>query len=97
MGVPVITLRGDRHSARVGASLLTRVGLEDAIAESIPAYIELATAWARDLPKLTELRRTLRNRMAASPLCDAPGFARQMEAAYQNMWSEYCARVGVKG
>ncbi len=96
MGVPVITLRGDRHSARVGASLLTRVGLEEAIADSTPAYVDLAAAWATDVPRLAELRRTLRVRMAGSPLCDAAGFARTIEAAYEAMWRDYCVAAGSK-
>ena len=35
MGVAVVTLQGDRHSARVGASLLTQAGMTDWIADSI--------------------------------------------------------------
>lgn len=91
MGVPVITLLGDRHAGRVGASLLTRIGLTELIAASAEAYVDIAAALANDVPRLSELRRTLRARMAASPLCAAPAFAQKMEALYRGIWERYCA------
>ena len=90
MGVPVVTLRGDRHAGRVGASLLTQVGLSDLIADSTEAYVEMAVALTSDPARLCELRQSLRPRMAASPLCDAPAFARKVEAAYRTMWRRWC-------
>jgi protein O-GlcNAc transferase len=90
MGVPVVTLRGDRHAGRVGASLLTQIGLSDLIADSKQAYLETAVALADDFARLDKLRYALRPRMAASPLCDAPAFARKIEAAYRTMWQRWC-------
>src|SRR5262245_63142495 len=75
MGVPVITLRGDRHAGRVGASLLTQIGLTDLIANSIEEYVEIALALAGNSGRLDDLRRTLRPRMKASPMCDQGAFA----------------------
>jgi protein O-GlcNAc transferase len=91
MGVPVVTLRGDRHAGRVGASLFTTVGLSDLIAGSVEDYLEIAVALAGDPARLTTLRGSLRPRVAASELCDAPGFARKVEAAYRIMWRRWCA------
>ena len=82
MGVPVIALAGRVHAARVGASLLTHVGLPEFIAATPEAYVAAAVAAARDLPRLAETRRTLRERMRTSPLCDAVGFTRRLEAAF---------------
>jgi predicted O-linked N-acetylglucosamine transferase (SPINDLY family) len=90
MGVPVITLRGHRHAGRVGASLLTQVGLTDLIANSIEEYVELALALAGNPGRLDALRRTLRRRMAASTLCDEGAFASKMEAAFRTMWQHWC-------
>ena len=91
MGVPVITLGGDRHSGRVGASILTRVSLADLVAETEADYVEMAVALANDLDRLSAMRRDLRSRMQMSPLCDAHTFARDVEAAYREMWRRVCA------
>jgi protein O-GlcNAc transferase len=90
MGVPVVTLRGDRHAGRVGASLLTQIGLTDLIASSIDEYVEIAAALVDNPGRLDELRRALRPLMAASPLCDEGAFARKMEAAFRTMWQQWC-------
>ncbi|MHA1113518.1 MAG: O-linked N-acetylglucosamine transferase family protein [Alphaproteobacteria bacterium] len=86
MGVPVVTLASDRHAGRVGASLLARLGLTDLVAEDADAYVALAAALAADEARRVSLRTDLRDRMAASPLCDSPGFARRIETAYRDMW-----------
>ena len=90
MGVPVVTLRGDRHGGRVGASLLSQIDLTDLIANSVEEYVEIALTLANNPGRLEELRRSLRPRMAASPLCDGPAFARKMEAALRAMWQHWC-------
>jgi predicted O-linked N-acetylglucosamine transferase (SPINDLY family) len=83
MGVPVVTVLGDRHAGRVGASLLMQVGLSEWVATSAEHYIELARTLASDRDHLSLLRRTMRARMSISSLCDARSFARKMEATYR--------------
>ncbi len=90
MGVPVVTLAGDRHAGRVGASLLTRVGLAELIADDVDAYVATAVALARDTQRLATLRAGLRARCAAT-LGDAAQFARDVESAYRTTWREWCA------
>ena len=85
MGVPVIALAGNVHAARVGASLMAHVGLPDLVATTPDDYVAKAAALASDLPKLSELRRTLRETMHRSPLCDAAKFTRELEDAYEAM------------
>ncbi len=96
LGVPVITLCGACHAARVGASLLTAVGLTDLIAETSDGYIETAAGLAKNIDRLKALRKDLRPRMAASPLCDGETFARSMEAAYRDMWQCWCAKTATE-
>lgn len=92
MGVPVLTVRGDRHAARVGGSLLAQVGLDSFVTESRGDYIARAAALAAAPAELAAIRENLRARMAGSPLCDAAAFARDIEAAYRTMWRDWCAK-----
>lgn len=94
MGVPVVTLAGDRHAARVGASLLTRVGLADLVATTAEAYVEAAARLAADQAGLARLRAELRGRMAGSALCDAVRFTGNLEHAYRTMWRDWCRAGG---
>ncbi len=89
-GVPVLTLASRPGVGRLGAMLLTPVGLTDWIAATPDAYVERAIAAAADLPALAALRAELRPRVAASGLGDAPGLARAFEAAYRQLWVEWC-------
>ena len=91
MGVPVVTLAGDRHAARVGASILGRLGLTDLVSATPAAYTECAVALAGDAERRQELRRDLRAMMAASGLTDGPAFTAKLEDAYRTMVRERCA------
>jgi protein O-GlcNAc transferase len=91
MGVPVVTLAGQTAIGRGGKSILSNLGLPELIAETPEEYVEIAVKLSSDLPRLAELRRTLRQRMQASPLMDAPSFARNVEAAYRQMWRRWCS------
>ena len=86
MGVPAVMLGGESYVQRYGGSALIALGLEDLIARTPDAYVETAVRWATDPARLTALRRTLRERLRASALCDAAGFTRRLETAYRGMW-----------
>jgi predicted O-linked N-acetylglucosamine transferase (SPINDLY family) len=90
MGVPVITLAGQTAVGRGGVSVLRNIGLPELIAQTKQQYIQIASDLAGDLPRLAELRGSLRPRMRASPLMDAPRFARNIEAVYRKIWQEWC-------
>jgi protein O-GlcNAc transferase len=90
MGVPVVTLAGKTHVARVGVSLLTHLGATDWIAATPDEYLAKACALAADRPRLAEIRAGLRQRMSASSLCDATGFTRGLETTYREL---VCSRA----
>jgi protein O-GlcNAc transferase len=100
LGIPVVTLVGPTPVARAGLSLLTNLGLPELVARTREQFVSIAVALADDLPRLCELRATLRGRMQASPLMDARRFARMVEAAYREMWTRWCVKqapVGAAG
>jgi protein O-GlcNAc transferase len=91
MGVPVVTLAGNRHAGRVGASIVRRLGMAELIAATPDDYVEIAVRLAADPGRLAALRGELRERFRASPLHDSRGLARDIEAAYRTMWQRWCA------
>ena len=93
MGVPVVSLAGKTAVGRAGLSILSNVGLPELVANTPEEYVHLAIRLANDLPRLKDLRSTLRQRMQASPLMDAPRFARNVEAAYRQMWRNWCEQA----
>ncbi len=92
MGVPVVSRSGRSGASRSGISLLTNAGLAQLVADSWESYVDIALSLATDLPALAQLRATLRERLRASPLLDAEGFTRDLEALYRDAWRRWCAR-----
>lgn len=90
MGVPVITLMGDRHASRVGASLLEAVGFSAGIAKTPEEYVTTAKLMAEHRGILKTTRRTLRDTVCRSPLCDNKAHARTLEDAFRATWQIWC-------
>ena len=91
MGVPVVTLAGDRHSSRVGASLLSAVGHPEWIASKPSDYIRIAADLAADARRLRALRTGLREEMMRSPILDHGTHARLFGEAIRSCWAAWCA------
>lgn len=90
MEVPVVTLTGQTFCGRHSTSHLSNVGLSELVTTTPEEYMGVALALARDPERLRVLRQGLRERMAASPLCDAKGYTEDLETAYREMWRKYC-------
>ncbi|MBF0357117.1 MAG: tetratricopeptide repeat protein [Magnetococcales bacterium] len=87
MGVPVITLAGQRMISRQGASLLTVIGKEEWIGRSSDEYVEKAVTLAKQGVRESEQRISLHETVINSALCDVEGFVTNLEAAYWQMWN----------
>jgi predicted O-linked N-acetylglucosamine transferase (SPINDLY family) len=90
MGVPVVCLAGDRHAARVSATLLHAIGKPEFIAQSPEEYIALAIRLAQDRTTLEQLRFRLRETMRQSPLLDAEAYAGRFYGALRECWVTWC-------
>ncbi|SFH76722.1 Predicted O-linked N-acetylglucosamine transferase, SPINDLY family [Selenomonas ruminantium] len=88
MGVPVVTLKGNRHGARFGYSFLANLGLQELVAEDAEGYVDIAVKIAGDWELLALLRANLRRMMQASPLMDGDAYMRAMESLYGRLYEE---------
>jgi protein O-GlcNAc transferase len=91
MGVPCVSMTGNTSVSQAGKSILHAADLGELATESPERFVTVASELARDVARLTDLRRTMRDRLLASPLMDHRGFARKLEAAYREMWRAWCA------
>ena len=87
MGVPVVTLAGDRPFSRTSASVLHAAGFPEWVAADRAAYVRIASALAADVPALVRCRSTLRARVSASRLCDERAMVEEFSAALRALWS----------
>jgi predicted O-linked N-acetylglucosamine transferase (SPINDLY family) len=86
MGVPTVTLPGEIFASRHSASHLSNAGYSDWVARDLAGYVAMAVRWASDIDRLAALRETMRARVQASPLCDAPRFGRALGMALRHAW-----------
>ena len=89
MGVPVITLVGERHGSRFGYSILKNIEMEECIAFTKIDYIEKAISLANDTKKLKQWRKILRGKMEKSPLMNGDLYMDSIEQSYIRIYQEY--------
>ena len=93
-GVPLVTLAGTSEIERSGQGCLNVVGLaRELTARSPEQYVQIAADLARNPQKLVEWRNTMRDKLVASPLMAFETRARNLEAAYRDMFQRYCAQA----
>lgn len=90
MGVPFVTLAGDRPAGRSGVSILSNIGLQHLIARDTHQYVGIAKQLVGDPENLRTLRLSMRARLRASPLCDIDRFTRNLESLYRQWWKQWC-------
>jgi predicted O-linked N-acetylglucosamine transferase (SPINDLY family) len=88
MGVPVVSLTGPTHAARMGLSILNAVGLSELVTANQDEYVKRCVELASAPARLQALRAGLRERMAASPLMDGVAFTVGLERLYRRAWAE---------
>ncbi len=81
MGVPVVSLYGERHGSRFGLSMLSNIGLEELAVASYDEYINRAVMLASDWELLAILKKNLRTMMKKSPLMDSEIYLREIQEA----------------
>ena len=92
MGVPVVSLAGRGFVGRIGASMLSRAGLADLVANSTDGYVKAARELAEGPDRLASLRAGMRRRIEHSSLSNGRIFASEMERTYRDLWRQWCRR-----
>ncbi len=95
MGVPVLTLVGKTAAGRAGFSVMRSVDLPELVTETEQEFVERALQLSQDLPKLTALRSTLRERLRTSVAMDGARFAAHFETALRDAWRAWCEQAPV--
>lgn len=90
MGVPVVTLAGDRFVSRIGEAILKTVGHPGWIARDADDYVAIAASLAGDRERLAALKGRLRGELLASPFAQPGRFTRGLEAAFREAWRRWC-------
>jgi protein O-GlcNAc transferase len=85
-GLPVVTCMGGAFPSRVAGSLLHAAGIPELVTGSLADYEALALQLARDPARLADVKSKLAANRAATALCDADAFTRNLEAIYTAMW-----------
>ena len=96
MGVPVITILGDRHCSRVSASILNAVDHLELVAKDEEEFVEVAKNLAHNTGKLVEIKQNLRKKMKQSILCDQKLFTKKFENAILDMINDIKAEENTK-
>jgi predicted O-linked N-acetylglucosamine transferase (SPINDLY family) len=86
MGVPTVTLSGDRHAARVSESLLRAAGHPEWVAPDEASFAELAARLATDRTRLSTLRAGLRDELRGSALLDGAAYGRRFMDGLREAW-----------
>lgn len=91
MGVPVLTLSGDRLLTHQGENLLRRLGMEEWVTADPETYVARAIAAADQVGELRAGRLARHQRFAASSLVDGAALASQLAEAWHGMYAKALA------
>jgi len=89
MGVPVLTLKGDRYLFHFGESINSNLGMKNWIANNYEEYISKAIKFSSDLNELKKIRSTLREMALKSPVFNAVKFGDNFSKMLWGMWKKF--------
>jgi predicted O-linked N-acetylglucosamine transferase (SPINDLY family) len=89
LGVPALTIIGNRFLSRAGHSILSAAQMPEFAATSEEEFLRIATELANDLPRLSQIRANMREKLFKSPLLDRQLFTRNLEKIYRDVWHQY--------
>jgi predicted O-linked N-acetylglucosamine transferase (SPINDLY family) len=97
MGIPILTLAGNRHASRIGQRLMTALNLSEWIAKDYQTFVKKAIQFSRDRTCLNTLRMNMRNRIIESGISNKKHYVNSLEHVYRNIWINWCKKRGSRG
>ena len=88
MGIPILTLTGNSFASRVGASILSCIGIKELITRNEREYQELGIDLALNTNKLHKIKKRLRDSLSKSSLYDSNLFTKNLENIYFNLFNK---------
>jgi len=85
MGVPMLTLRGDRFLSRCGESINSNLGMHEWIANDQEEYYKKAVKFSENVDNLNLIRNNLHSKAINSPLFDSKKFAKDFEIIIKDL------------
>jgi len=92
MGVPVLTVTGDRFCGRHATSHLVHGGYPDGVCASVDEMVAKAKKLASDHTALNMQRKSMRAAFLASAVCDVTRFATTFYATLRQEWQALCKK-----
>jgi len=89
MGVATLTLSGNNFASRCGTSINLNLGMKDFIATDLNQYIDKAVLFSNEYKKLSESRKSLRDRAINSPLFNSQDFGKNFSELLNKIWKNY--------
>ncbi len=86
--VPVVTLKGERNAERVGASILTHLGIDDTVCESEVEYVACAIRMATDKTWHHSLRTRIADARQHAVIAKVANHTKSLERAYVQIAAE---------
>ena len=93
MGVPVLTLKGDRYLFHFGESINSNLNMKDWIADNKDDYFKKAIQFSSDLGRLAKIRTSLRKEVLLSSVFDSNRFSKHFGEMLQDMWNNFTKNI----
>ena len=88
-GIPVLTIIGKSFAARVGASILAAIGLQELITSNLKDYERMSLEIANHPKKLQSLKEKIKKNKMIKPLFNTSLYTNNLEKAYEEIWKHY--------
>jgi protein O-GlcNAc transferase len=91
MGVPVLTLKGNRYLFHFGENINFNLNMPDWTAKNYQEYIDKAVNFSVNVSDLSKIRMSLRQKALKSPLFDTNKFVINFSNTLWKVWRDYDA------